>query len=72
MVPPIVDTTLGGVTRGGRTDGQPVLFLDAFAQEALTQLEGDKDEVFVGVSIGTRQKGDALFPMMSRQAIQTQ
>jgi len=49
-----------------------VLSLDAFTQEALTQLEGDKDEVFVGVSIGTRQKGDPLFPMMSRQAIQTQ
>ncbi len=66
MVPPIVGTTLGGVTRGGRTDRQPVLSLDAFAQEALMQLEGDKNEVFVGVSIGMRQKGDALFPMMSR------
>jgi len=72
MVPLIVDKTLGGVTCGGRTDGQPMLSLDAFAQEALTQLEGDKNEVFVGVSIETRQKGDALFLMMSRQAIQTQ
>ncbi len=66
MVPLIVDKTLGGVTRGGRTDGQPVLSLDAFAQEALTHLEEDKDEVLVGLSIGMRQKGDALFPMMNR------
>jgi uncharacterized oxidoreductase len=65
MAPPIVATELGGVSRGGRTDGQVVLSPEAFVQEAVPQLEDGRDEVLIGLSIGTRKQGEGLFARMN-------
>jgi len=65
MAPPIVDTGLGGASRGTRTDGQTILSPEAFAEQALPQLEEGRDEVLVGLSIATRQQGEALFARMN-------
>ena len=65
MAPPIVDTELGGFSRGGRTDGQPVLSPESFVKEAMPQLDDGRDEVLVGLSIGTRKQGEALFAQMN-------
>jgi uncharacterized oxidoreductase len=65
VAPPIVDTELGGASRGGRTDGQPVLSPEAFVREVMPQLADGRDEVLVGLSIGTRKQGEALFGRMN-------
>lgn len=65
MAPPIVDTSLGGGNRIGRSSGQPMMSVEDFASEALAQLEGDQDEVLVGMAAGTRKMGEALFERMN-------
>lgn len=65
MAPPIVDTSLGGENRIGRSSGQPMISVEDFACEALAQLEGDQDEVLVGLAAGTRKMGEALFERMN-------
>ena len=39
--------------------------MEDFACEALAQLEGDQDEVLVGMAAGTRKMGEALFERMN-------
>lgn len=65
MAPPIVDTSLGGENRIGRSSGQPMISVEDFASEALAQLEGDQDEVLVGMAAGSRKMGEALFERMN-------
>ncbi|MET0267685.1 MAG: SDR family NAD(P)-dependent oxidoreductase [Duganella sp.] len=65
MAPPIVDTGLGGGDRSGGTKGQQMMSPQAFATEALAQLETGQDEVLVGLSAGARKMGEALFERMN-------
>lgn len=65
VVPPIVDTGLGGDTRSGGTTNAQMMPPEEFATEALTQLERDLDEVLVGMSVNTRRLGEALFARMN-------
>jgi uncharacterized oxidoreductase len=65
MVPPIVDTGLGGGARSKGTSGQSMMSADDFAVEALAQLENDRDEILVGMSANTRKLGEALFDRMN-------
>ncbi|CAN7480549.1 SDR family NAD(P)-dependent oxidoreductase [Variovorax sp. LjRoot84] len=65
MVPPIVDTGLGGDTRSDGTKNAGMMSPDAFASEALALLDEDRDEVMVGLSINTRQRGESLFQRMN-------
>ena len=65
MVPPIVDTGLGGGVRSEGTTNQYLMSADDFASEALAQLENDQDEVLVGMSVNTRKQGEALFERMN-------
>lgn len=68
VVPPIVDTGLGGNTRSDGTASAQMMPPEQFASEALAQLERDLDEVLVGMSVNTRKLGEALFERMnSRQ-----
>lgn len=51
-----------------RSDGTKnvgMMSQDAFATEALALLDEDRDEVLVGLSIGTRRHGEALFERMN-------
>lgn len=68
IAPPIVDTGLGGDTRSGGTASRMMVTPEEFATEALAQLEADKDEVLVGISVQTRQLGEALFERMNSRA----
>ncbi|MGB7195049.1 MAG: SDR family oxidoreductase [Collimonas pratensis] len=65
LAPPIVDTGLGGGTRSGGAAGQQMMSADEFAIDALIQLENDQDEVLVGLSVGARKMGEALFERMN-------
>jgi uncharacterized oxidoreductase len=65
IAPPIVDTGLGGGTRSEGASNRMMVTPEAFATEALAQLEADKDEVLVGVSVDTRRVGEALFERMN-------
>ncbi len=65
MAPPIVDTGLGGDDRIGGTSGQPMMSPEDFATEALAQLQKDQDEVLVGLAMGARKMGEALFERMN-------
>ena len=65
VVPPIVDTDLGGDTRSGGTASAQMMSPEAFATETLAQLERDLDEVLVGMSVNTRKLGEALFERMN-------
>ena len=68
VVPPIVDTGLGGDARSGGTTNAQMMPAEQFASETLAQLERDLDEVLVGMSINSRKLGEALFERMnSRQ-----
>ncbi|TCP97515.1 putative oxidoreductase [Sphingomonas sp. PP-F2F-A104-K0414] len=65
LAPPIVDTGLGGRTRSGGTANQRMMSTEAFAAEALTQLEAGEDEVLIGISAETRRQGEELFDRMN-------
>ena len=65
VVPPIVDTGLGGDTRSGGTTNAQMMPPEEFATETLAQLERDLDEVLVGMSVNTRKHGEALFERMN-------
>jgi uncharacterized oxidoreductase len=65
MVPPIVDTGLGGGARNEGTASQYMMSQEDFATEALAQLENDQDEILVGMSVNTRTQGEALFERMN-------
>lgn len=67
MVPPIVDTGLGGTTRSSGTANVQMMSADDFASQAISQLENDQDEVLVGMSANTRRQGEALFERMNSQ-----
>jgi uncharacterized oxidoreductase len=67
MVPPIVDTGLGGGARSKGTASQYMMSPEEFATEALAQLEKDQDEILVGMSVNTRKQGEALFERMNRR-----
>ncbi|RJT31999.1 SDR family NAD(P)-dependent oxidoreductase [Mesorhizobium waimense] len=68
IAPPIVDTGLGGGTRSGGTASRMMVTPEAFATDALAQLEADKDEVLVGISVQTRQLGEAMFERMNNRS----
>lgn len=65
MVPPIVDTGLGGGVRSKGIASQHMMSPEGFAKDALLQLENDQDEVLVGMSVNTRRQGEALFERMN-------
>lgn len=65
VVPPIVDTGLGGSTRSEGTASRQTMLPEEFATEALAQLESDRDEVLVGMSVNTRKLGETLFERMN-------
>lgn len=65
VAPPIVDTGLGGGTRSEGTASRMMVTPADFASEALAQLEADKDEVLVGISVKTRELGEAMFERMN-------
>jgi uncharacterized oxidoreductase len=68
LVPPIVDTGLGGGVRSKGAANQYMMSAEDFAKEALDKLGGDQDEVLVGMAAHTRREGEALFERMnSRQ-----
>ncbi|WKL56700.1 SDR family oxidoreductase [Asticcacaulis sp. ZE23SCel15] len=68
IAPPIVDTGLGGNTRSEGVTSQMMVSPEAFATEALLQLEADKDEVLVGISAELRRLGEALFERMNNRS----
>lgn len=49
--------TLSGEMRSGAACGQPRISPDEFATEALAQLVDGRDNVLVGLSAGSVQKG---------------
>jgi len=65
MAPPIVDTGLGSGTRSQGTSSAHMMSPDDFATEALAQLEGDQNEIMVGMAANTRKLGEALFDRMN-------
>lgn len=65
LAPPIVDTGLGGDTRSSGTANRQMMSPDAFAAEALIQLETGRDEILIGISAETRRQGEALFERMN-------
>ncbi|WCM91856.1 SDR family NAD(P)-dependent oxidoreductase [Acidovorax sp. NCPPB 2350] len=65
MAPPIVDTGLGSGTRSEGTASRSMMSPEAFASEALVQWENDHEEILVGMSVHTRQEGEALFERMN-------
>jgi uncharacterized oxidoreductase len=65
LAPPIVDTGLGGGTRSYSVAGGPMATPEEFAKEVLAQLAEGKHEVLVGISVQTRQMGEALFERMN-------
>ncbi len=65
MAPPIVDTGLGSGTRSKGTASRAMMSAEAFSSEALAQLENDRDEILVGMSVNTRQQGEELFARMN-------
>ena len=67
LAPPIVDTGLGGNTRSGGTANRMMVSPEEFATETLAQLEADKDEILVGVSVETRRLGEAMFERMNNR-----
>jgi uncharacterized oxidoreductase len=67
IVPPIVDTGLGGGVRSEGVTNRYMMSPEDFAEEALTQLENDQNEVLVGMSANTRREGEALFERMNSQ-----
>jgi len=68
VAPPIVDTGLGGNARSEGAASRLMITPDEFATEALVQIAADKDEVLVGVSVQTRQLGEAMFERMNNRA----
>lgn len=68
LAPPIVDTGLGGGTRSDGAANRMMMTPEAFATEALTQLVEGKDEILVGISVQTRQMGEALFDRINSHA----
>lgn len=67
LAPPIVDTGLGGNTRSGGTANRMMVSPEEFATETLAQLEADKDEILVGVSVETRRLDEAMFERMNNR-----
>ncbi|KTB71324.1 MULTISPECIES: SDR family oxidoreductase [Pseudomonas] len=67
IAPPLVDTGLGGGTRSAGTARQMMVSADDFANETIEQLVAGKDEILVGVSVKTRQMGDAMFEIMNKR-----
>jgi uncharacterized oxidoreductase len=65
MVPPIVDTSLGGAVRSEGTTHQYMMSPEDFASQALAQLENDQNEILVGMSVNTRKQGETLFDRMN-------
>ncbi|XKM42307.1 hypothetical protein A4U53_018235 [Rhizobium ruizarguesonis] len=65
MVPPMVDTKLGGGVRAGGAEQQYMMSPEQFATEALTQLENDQDELLVGMAVHTRKHGEAMFERLN-------
>lgn len=65
VVPPIVGTDLGSGTRSKGTASRAMMPPEAFASEALDQLENDHEEILVGMSVNTRHQGEALFERMN-------
>ena len=65
MVPPMVDTNLGGGMRAKGAERQLAMSPEEFATEALAQLESDRDELLVGTSVHTRQHGEAMFARLN-------
>ncbi|MGE6695114.1 SDR family NAD(P)-dependent oxidoreductase [Sphingomonas leidyi] len=68
VAPPIVDTGLGDGTRSEGAANSLMVTPDEFALEALSQLEADRDEVLMGISIQTRQQGEAMFERMNSRS----
>lgn len=66
MVPPIVDTGLGSGTRSEGVGERNMISSEAFATEALRQLEDDQDEILVGMSANSRRLGETLFERMNK------
>ncbi|WP_027548177.1 SDR family oxidoreductase [Bradyrhizobium sp. WSM2254] len=67
LAPPIVDTGLGGNTRSEGTAYRMMVSPEEFATETLAQLEADKDEILVGISVETRRLGEAMFERMNNR-----
>ena len=65
MAPPIVDTNLGGGNRSEGATSQAMMTPEDFTTNALIQLESDQEEVLVGLAIGARKMGEALFQRMN-------
>lgn len=67
VAPPLVDTGLGGGTRSAGVASHMMVSSDDFADETIEQLAAGKDEILVGISIKTRQMGDAMFEIMNNR-----
>lgn len=67
IAPPIVDTALGGGTRSAGAASHMMVSADDFAIESIEQLGAGKDEILVGVSVKTRQMGEAMFETMNKR-----
>ncbi|WP_024656987.1 SDR family oxidoreductase [Pseudomonas syringae USA007] len=66
IAPPLVDTGLGGGTRSAGAASHMMVSADDFANETIEQLAAGKDEILIGVSVKTRERGDAMFGMMNK------
>jgi uncharacterized oxidoreductase len=63
MAPPLVD--VWPELSVERPRGVPMLTPDEFVAEAMIQLEMDRNEILVGLSVETRKHGEALFESMN-------
>ncbi|MDX0484491.1 SDR family NAD(P)-dependent oxidoreductase [Sinorhizobium medicae] len=67
MIPPPVDTPLGDHSaKDAIAAGLPVLTPEQFAQEALARLAAGEDEIAIGLSKDTKERGEALFAVFNR------
>lgn len=65
IAPPLVNTALGGGTRSAGAASHMMMSADDFVSETFAQLAAGKNEILVGVSVKTRQMGDAMFELMN-------
>jgi uncharacterized oxidoreductase len=66
IIPPAVDTELGGDRRADPSQSHGGMSVSEFIAEAMTALKKDVVEAAIGQSVGLRAKREEMFNMMNR------
>jgi uncharacterized oxidoreductase len=66
IIPPAVDTELGGDRRADPSQSHGGMSVSEFIAEAMTALKNDVYEAAIGQSVGLRAKREEMFNMMNR------